>query len=467
MESRIKSGDELIAQELLSENYTQDNKLSKNDAVYQSNNTGSNSVNLISFKEWRETIKQHFPFLVLASEAGLSLFAQLIVKDVRNPFALVLVDVPSSGKTICLNFFSSDINAYCTDGFTPASFVSQASNVKKEKLSEIDLLPRITDKVLIVRDLAPLFGQRDDDLLKNMAVMTRVLDGEGLELDGGVHGKRGYTGDYLFMFLAASTPISPRIFKTMGNLGSRLFFLSIDSKTKSEESLIDQLINTSWKEKENVCKRATQDYLLTLYQKYPEGIDWDKTKDSRECLAIIARCALLLSKLRAPINIWREESGDTETYSYQIPVVEKPDRINQLLYNLARGHALASGRTNINTDDLRLVVNICFDSAPLNRSKLFRLFIENGGVLTTTQISEKLNYSSPAVLKDMESFKVLGVVEISEEHTSEPGRPEKTMKLKKEFGWFLSPECARYLLTDIQASYLKEVEDETELTEKG
>lgn len=456
MGDRIKSGDELIIQEVLTENHVNKNKLSKSDIVHPLSNTGSSSVNLISFKEWRNVIKQHFPSLVFAAEAGLSLFAQLHIKDIRNPFALTVVDVPSSGKTICLNFFSRDIQAYSTDAFTPASFVSQASNVKKEKLGEVDLLPRIRGKVLIVRDLAPLFGQRDDDLLKNMAVMTRVLDGEGLELDGGVHGKRGYTGDYLFMFLAASTPISPRIFKTMGNLGPRLFFLSIDSKTKSEESLVDQLVNTSWKEKEDICRKITQDYLDSIRQKYPKGIDWDKKNDSKECLSIIARCAMLLSRLRAPINIWREEIGDTEKYSYQSPIIEKPDRINQLLYNLARGHALISGRTNINTDDLRLIVNICFDSAPLNRSKLFRLFINSGGVLTTTQISERLNYSRPAVLKDMESFKVLGIADLFEEHTSDPGRPEKTMRLKSEFIWFLSPECTTYLLTDTELSYIDE-----------
>jgi hypothetical protein len=35
-----------------------------------------------------------------AAEICASVFAQLLLNDVANPFALALVDVPSSGKTI-------------------------------------------------------------------------------------------------------------------------------------------------------------------------------------------------------------------------------------------------------------------------------------------------------------------------------------------------------------------------------
>jgi len=439
MESKIKTLNELVAQEFPNGN----NIPAKSDPVVEKVDidTTSNLVGKVSYKEWREIINKNFPYLVLSAEVSLSLYGQLLIKDVVNPCAVVLVDVPSSGKTISLNMFSGLSQSYTTDNFTPSSFVSQAANVKKEKLGEVDLLPRIKDKVLIVRDLAPLFGQRDDDLLRSMGVLTRVMDGEGLQLDAGVHGRRGYVGDYNFMLLAASTPIPPKIFKLMGNLGSRLFFLSIQSKRKSETELIDQLISSSWKEKQNECAVATKSLVQNMFVKYPNRIEWNKNNDQKETLEIIARSATLLASLRGSINVWTEHSVDGVEYSYQEPIIEMPDRINQIFYNIARGHAVACDRLELNMDDIKLILNIAFDSAPLSRTKIFRLLIGNDGFLTTQKVIEGLNCSDTTANKEMEILKILGIGNITSETRSEVGRPQKTLSLKTGFSWFKSDEC--------------------------
>src|SRR5437870_1197799 len=73
----------------------------------------------ISFAEWKRTIEVNFPDLVVAAQAALSVVAQFLIKDITNPFALVLVDVPSSGKTIAINFFANIPEiTYATDKFT-------------------------------------------------------------------------------------------------------------------------------------------------------------------------------------------------------------------------------------------------------------------------------------------------------------------------------------------------------------
>lgn len=419
------------------------NKLSKNDAVSALpviEDTASDRINLLDYAEWKKVLQDNFPKLVFPAEAGASLFGQLLINDISNPCALVLIDVPSAGKTIALNLFCDLEKTFAIDNFTPASFVSQAANVKTEKLKEVDLLPKIKDKVLIIRDLAPLFGLRDDDLLRNMGILTRVLDGEGLELHAGVHGKRGYSGDYSFMLLAASTPISPKVFKLMGNLGSRLFFLNLRSEKKGEEELATQLVTTSWKQKQILCKKATQDFLSSLWSKCPDGVEWNKQGDPEDCRLIITRCANLLSRLRGSINVWKEDYGSDE-YSHQEPIIEMPDRISQVLYNLARGHALICGRTNISFDDLGLVINVAFDSAPLSRSRLFRILVESKGEISTDELMEKINCSRPMALKEMEILKILGVVDLRDSESSMVGRPAKNMILKSELSWFVSEEC--------------------------
>lgn len=404
----------------------------------------------LSFDGWREIIKANFPEFLFASEIGLSIIAQILIKDIVNPFALVLVDVPSSGKTITINFFADiDKLTYATDKFTPAAFVTNAANVKRKNLSKVDLLPRLQYTMFLIRDLSVLFSKSEDELNELLGLLTRVLDGEGLATESGIHGQRRYTGEYLFMILAASTPIHPRVWKVMGGLGSRLFFLSMNSKDKSEEELVGQITKTVYKEKENACRLATKNCILTLWQKHTDGIQWNIQNDDIACKMIIVKCAKLLAKLRGVINVWQsrgyqlDKNLDDVTYEYTPPVIEKPDRINQLFYNLARGHALICGRQKISKEDLKPIVEICVDSAPTGRSKLFRALIENGGTMKTSEVEAVLKFSKPTALKEMEALKILDVCDKYQDPEGEVGGAEFKISLRKDFEWFLSDECKK------------------------
>ncbi len=395
------------------------------------------------FDEWLEIIKENFPYLVAPAETTASIMAQILINDITNPFALVLVDMPSSGKTIAINFFSKiDGLVYATDKFSHAAFVSSAANIKKEKLKEVDLLPRLRYKLFLIRDLAMIFSKKDDDLNECLGLLTRALDGEGLMVESGVHGQRGYEGEFLFMLLAASTPIPPKVWKIMGSLGSRLFFMRLNSPEKDEEQLARQITDEPHKQKENRCALATKDFIYTLWRKYPRGVDWNRTEDSQQYKIIIAKCAKLLAKLRGVIQVWKERGQDNEEFEHSVPIIENPDRINQLLYNLCRGHALISGRTQLYEDDLRLIVELAIDSAAFNRAALFRAVLARGGQINTSQVMQDLNCSRPTALKEMEALKILGICGLQEE-SGRPGEPEKILLLQKHFLWFVSEECRK------------------------
>ena len=175
------------------------------------------------------------------------------------------------------------------------------------------------------------------------------------------------------MLLAGTTPIPPRVFKVMGTLGSRLFFLALHSNTKSHDELIAQNRGTARREKERTCREATDSFLRTLWTENPGGVNWNKDGDQEDCLRVIARCAELLAALRGTIQMWQSEHDGSVSHS--VPVIEQPDRINCLLYNLARGHALLCGRTQLATADLAPVLEVTFDSAPTIRSKVFRSLV--------------------------------------------------------------------------------------------
>jgi hypothetical protein len=409
----------------------------------------------VTFDEWTATINRNFPDLRFAAEVALSTLSQFLIADITNPFALVLVDVPSSGKTIAINFFDgiSELT-YATDKFTPASFVSNAANIKKAKLHEVDLLPRIQYKMLLIRDFATLFSKRDDDLNELLGILTRVLDGEGLSTDTGIHGRRTYVGEYLFMLLGASTPIPPRVMKVTGNLGSRIFFLGINSRNKSEKELAAQVVDHSYKDKEWECRQATRNFLYGLWNAYPNGIEWNKKSDNANLITVIAKCAKLLAGLRGVINVWQDDFSSE--FKYGTPLVEQPDRIHQLFYNLARGHAIVAGRTQIAKDDLKSIIALCTDGAPSGRAKLFKKLIEHGGTMSTSEIERELNTSKPTAIKEMKTLQILGVCTLRES----PG-DHNEVSLSEDFKWFLSDECL-----EIQGIPGKVVESATEGSEE-
>jgi hypothetical protein len=287
-----------------------------------------------------------------------------------------------------------------------------------------------------------LFSQRDDGLNECLGILTRVLDGEGLSTDSGNHGQREYKGEYLFMILAASTPIPPKIWKMMGSLGSRLFFLGINSKDKSEQDLINQLTTSTYKEKEKLCRLATSDFLKTLWGKYPDGIIWKNEDDSNDVKALIGKCARLLAYLRGVIHVHQDDFGGFgSTHTHTIPVIEKPDRINQLFYNLCRGHALVCGRTQIEKNDLKTILELTIDSSPPTRAKLFRKLIEYKGAMKTTDIEKELECSKPTALKEMETLRLLKICTVTKESYGQVGEPEQEIHLMEELEWFISDEC--------------------------
>ena len=68
---------------------------------------------------------------------------------------------------------------YYTRNFSAKAFVSHNTAVSKEKLSEIDMLPKIRFKQLLTPELTPLFSANEDALMENLGIITSVLDGKG------------------------------------------------------------------------------------------------------------------------------------------------------------------------------------------------------------------------------------------------------------------------------------------------
>jgi hypothetical protein len=360
-------------------------------------------------KAVRETIDQHFPGLWPAVDVALSVCATLLLAKNTNPTALIFVGGPSSSKTTIADMFAdADVTVtdgqethglfYLSDSFTPAAFVSQAASRSTKDLPKVDLLPRIKHKVLVTPELAPVFRGKDDELVKTFKIITRVLDGHGLKTDSATHGARGYRGDYLFCWIGATTPFDNNVWQMMGQLGSRLFFFVMgdDGEEVTVEMLVQSEEQGDYSERLAACKTVVADFLQDLFKRHGgiRSVNWNTKKDPRNVKEEIARLAKLLAEMRSEPT--REANPEHDHHGYVPAKREKPWRAQAVLRNLARGHALVHGRTELAQEDLPPIASVTVASMPPALGRVFTALVEKTGEpLSTAECRDALEVQHP------------------------------------------------------------------------
>jgi hypothetical protein len=354
----------------------------------------------------RATVDKCFPDLWPAVETMLATAATLLLKYNGNPMALILVGSPSSGKTTVANMLAAHPQAYRSDMFTVASFVSQAANREAKQLEKVDLLPRIKHKVLVTPEMAPIFRGKEDELVPRFTILTRVLDGQGLMTDAGTHGRRGYEGDYLFSWLGCTTPFDEKVWRVMAQLGSRLFFFQMDDRAEpTAEDLVALDEERPYLERLESCRVAVGQFLTDLFvlNGGVRGVAWDTKADPkpvRHRVAQLAKLLVLMRSLPAPTD-----AAPTKP--------EVPHRAYAILGNLARARALVHERTQLTVEDADSLVHVVVSSMPTERGRVFAALARHGGEpLTVGEVQAALDVRKYETAKSvMDDLDRLGVVE--------------------------------------------------------
>lgn len=429
----------------------------------------------VKYENLEKIFKRHYPEAWIFMEFCLSIKSILNILDFTLPFMGVLVAVPSSLKTMAIQLFRKYPATFYTDSFTPSALVSHNASLSEEQLQKIDMLPKIKDKLVLTPELAPLFTGNEDDLQKVLGIITRLLDGHGLENDSGAHGHRKY-GDAMFVWLGAVVEIPPRVWKLLGSLGHKIYFLRPALKKKTVKDIERLISNNNFSSINKEIEDSLLKY-LKIFDAAPEidgmtkiengavKIRWkedDKDHQQEQALAIryISQLATLLASLRGTVTVFQSKSVSHKTnhnddnnqsqinqyhqqggqdYDTDFPIVEDPLRAAVLLRNLAIGHAASMGRDYLTPEDVSLVVKVALSTAPVRRVKLLDLLLKSDNAeLTTSQITTQLSVSQPIATKTMREFNALGIADISD--VSGYDNAEHQIKLKSEFIWFRTKE---------------------------
>lgn len=418
----------------------------------------------IKYDNLKSVIKENIPELLTPLEFSLSVKNILHISKCTLPFAGIILGRPSSNKTLGLQLLRNSRNTHYSDSFSAKSFVSHNTSVPKEQLKEIDLLPKIKDKVFLSGELSPIFSKKDDDLIEILGILTRVLDGHGYESDSGAHGHRGYTGEYMFTMLGAAVDIPRKVYRHLSSLGPKLYFLRTSTNEKTEDHYLKILKKDNFTEKFNQIQNLLTDYLsyfescpiMSVKDDVPK-IDWNEQSDDENALKIIVKLGLLLAHLRAGVNTWETKGTQGSDYSYDMPHIEYPTRAMTQLRNLAKGHALIQGRNYIIKEDVPILIKVVLSTASIERVSLFDLLLAHNEILTTDLIVESLGVSTPTALRTMTELKVIELVHMKQNNNTS----EFEIQLREEFKWFLTEEFQK-LREDFQpednSEYLKDKE---------
>jgi len=383
-----------------------------NDDTLETQESQNQKIN-ITFEEWqyklkgkydaiRETCDKNFPGLWHSLEFELSILRILNIQKNTLPFAGIILGPPSSSKTLGIELFRNYKNMYYSDNFTPKAFVSHSTNVKKEELDEIDMLPKIKDKCLLVPELSSIFAKKDDEIIDTLGILTRVLDGHGYQSDSGAHGRRGYTGEYMFTMIGAAVEIPHKVYKFLSNLGPKLYILRMPRIHKDDKEYIKMLKENNFESKKEALKEKINDYLDWFDKHRPIKqvdnnnllkISFEENNNGSDdeddlIIGIIVSLGKLLAHLRGTVNVWDTKNTQGSSYGYSTPIKEDPDRAMTQLFSFAKGHALSQGRNYLTMEDIPLLIKVVLSTASIERVMVFDLLLAHNGTITTSQMVE-------------------------------------------------------------------------------
>jgi DNA-binding Lrp family transcriptional regulator len=452
------------------------------------------------FERLQQTVQNNIPDLWVGLEFELSCMRVLNIHGCTLPIIAIILGRAAGGKTQVISLIRQWPFAYYTDTHSAKSWVTHTTSVKTpEDLEKIDMLPSIKNRVFCTPEWAPIFTLREDDLRASLGIITRIADGQGLVSNSGVYGRRAYEGTHMFSWIGAAVDVPHIVYKVLGALGPKLYFFRLPfSEIKTDN--VNQELGSDFNARFDFIQAALFDYLkwfeigpdlihdnrdgenenedeaLADYEKdlrFRPGVPgnqfkfhddddvvwkevmkkkklaaergrqgpgqrllkmkWDRDKDDPKAKTCIAELAVLLSHLRCDVQTWTE--GSDVGYSPSLP--EHPQRAAEILFNLAKGHALLYGRNYVTMKDIPIAVKTVMSTAQIDRVKIFSLLLADGqNWLPTSRIIESFHISPQTARRRMKEFEVIGLVD--EEYSG--SSHELAIKLRPKFSWFLGEE---------------------------
>lgn len=361
----------------------------------------------LSYLEVEKKVLSYLP----SSQIGLKIILAVAISAIfpdQLMLWLLLVGVPSSGKTDLVRLVNNSDITYYLDNLTQNAFISGERVTESQKVH--DLLPLLNRRCLIIKDWTSIFSLDEKMTKKLLGDLVGIYDKEFTKFSS----RRGIIRyKSTFSQLGCITPATlNRHTNYMNMVGPRFLCYSMPPTTREEKDksfeLIFSDIDRSIVEAE--ARLYVSSYLNQLTQKNPELKPL--SKNVQKYLRIAAE---LMSNCRGIVimqaSSFKNEDEKSITY-YDISdiQIEDPWRAVQQLKVLAGYLAFVVGKDEVGTDELAIIKEIVISSMPADRSQALRLVKKYSGTVTAKVLSdssEKSNKTSRRLLDELTALRVL------------------------------------------------------------
>ncbi len=361
----------------------------------------------LSYNEVENKVRQLLP----SSQIALKLvLAVAVSSNFQNSLMLwlLMVGVPSSGKTDLVRLLKDASVTYYLDNLTQNAFISGERATKSNKVH--DLLPLLDKKCLIIKDWTSIFSLDEKMTKKLLGDLVGIYDTEFTKFSSR-RGNISYSS--AFSQIGCITPATlNRHTNYMNMVGPRFLCYTMPITTREDEVLSYEMIFSS-KDRSLVEKEArlyVSSYLNQLIQQTPNI--QALSKKTQEYLRLAAK---LMSNCRGIVllqssSFKNDEGEDVKYYEVLDVQIEEPWRAIQQLISLSKYLAFVVGKNEVGVEELGIIKEVVISSMPADRSQALRVIKEQGGEITAkllADFSEKSTKTSRRLLDELTALKAL------------------------------------------------------------
>jgi MoxR-like ATPase len=293
-----------------------------------------------------------------------------------SPVWMFLVGPPGSAKTAIITSLEEVDIAYSTSTLTAPSLISGANF---QGMGDPSLIPKLQDKVLVVKDFTAILSQPDREQKEIFGILRDAYDGRCSKSFG-----NGVIRKYesRFTVLAATTPRIYDLAEQHQSLGERFlkFMVGDNLHHLSEDAIIRRAIENA--DRESTMREELQDVVKNYLERTCDGRYIPKLPDS--ILHKIISLAKFGARLRGSVS--------RDNYNNDImrsrPTAEVGTRLGQQLAKLSRGLAMVYGKKEVTESEYKLIKKVMLDTiSQRNEDVLRTMIIAMGGAKVLAPIS--------------------------------------------------------------------------------
>jgi hypothetical protein len=294
-----------------------------------------------------------------------------------SPVWMFIVGPPGSAKTAIISGLLKGIDGvYGTSTLTAPSLISGANFTGA---GDPSLIPKLKDKVLVVKDFTSILSLPDREQKEIFGILRDAYDGKcGKTFGNGV--ERNY--ESRFTVLAATTPRIYDLSEQHAALGERFlkFLVGDNLHHESENEIIRRAIENA--DRETAQREELQDVVKAFLER--TCADRPHPEMPQDILLKIVALAKFGARMRGSVS--RDFYRNDIVMSR--PMAEVGTRLGQQLAKLARGMAMIYNRPVVTEAEYRLVKKVMLDTISQRNEDVLRTMIgAMGGASVLTPMS--------------------------------------------------------------------------------